>query len=319
MEYDWERTFPFLEINRDQVINLFQDILKKENIIRVTPINEGCRTTNYIIQTSESNNKYILKIFFSKDQSYKKEIELLTKLKENKSIPVSKIYRVSRSELIQNKEYAIYEYIEGMTLGQAIKGGYIVEEGFVREVAKTLTMIHKHKFDKVGFLDEHLNVKESLPPLKIWYQKFVGERAKQRLGKDIINRINNIVNKNERILEKLDEEISLVHGDFQGTNILIKNSKLSGILDWEFAMAGHPIADIGQFFRYEEYFNSNLLKAFENEYNKNSDYKLEKDWYKISKLRDLINLIQLIDGEENMPNKYANIKDIIINNISILK
>ena len=318
MEYDWERTFPFMEISREKVIKLFQDILKKENIIKVTPINEGCRTTNYIIQTSESKNKYILKIFFLTDQSYKKEIELLTKLKENKSIPVSKIYRVSRSDIIQNKEYAIYEYLEGMTLGQAIKGGYILEEKFVREVAKTLTMIHKHKFDKVGFLDEHLNVKESLPPLKIWHQKFAGERVKQRLGKNIINRINNIVKKNEKILEKLDEKISLVHGDFQGTNILIKNGKLSGILDWEFAMAGHPIADIGQFFRYEEYFNTNLLKAFENEYNKNSDYKLEDDWYKISKLRDLINLIQLMDGEENMPNKYSNIKNIIINNINIL-
>ncbi|MCE5221327.1 MAG: aminoglycoside phosphotransferase family protein [Clostridium sp.] len=319
MEYDWERTFPFLEIDKSRVSKLFEGILEEKNIINIIPINEGCRTTNYIIQTSEFPNKYILKIFISTDQSYKKEIKLLTKLNENKSIPVSKIYRFSRSDIIQNKEYAIYEYIEGMTLGQAIKGGYIVEERFVREVAKTLTMIHKHKFDKVGFLDEHLNVKESLPLLKIWYQKFMGERAKQRLGKNIINKINNIVKKNEKILEKLDEEISLVHGDFQGTNILIKNGKLSGILDWEFAMAGHPLSDIGQFFRYEEYFNINLLNVFEDEYNKNSYYKLNKDWYKISKLRDLINLIQLIDGEENMPNKYANIKHIIINNINILK
>ena len=168
MEYDWERTFPFLEVNRDQVIKLFQGILKEENIIEVTPINEGCRTTNYIIQTNECRNKYILKIFFSTNQSYKREIQLLTKLKECKSIPVSKIFRVSRSNLIQNKEYAIYEYMEGITLGQAIKDGYIVEERFIREVAKTLAMIHNHKFDKVGFLDEHLNVKESLPPLKIW-------------------------------------------------------------------------------------------------------------------------------------------------------
>ena len=36
---------------------------------------------------------------------------------------------------------------------------YTVEERFVREVAKTLTTLHKHKLDKVGFLDEHLNVK----------------------------------------------------------------------------------------------------------------------------------------------------------------
>ena len=129
--------------------------------------------------------------------------------------------------------------------------------------------------------------------------------AKKRLGKDIVDKINHIVKENKKILIELDEDIRLVHGDFQGTNILIKDNRLSGILDWEFAMAGHPLADIGQFFRYEEYFNKNLIEVFEDEYNKNSSYKLMDDWYKISKLRDLANLIQLINAKENMPNKYA--------------
>ena len=38
-----------------------------------------------------------------------------------------------------------------------------------------------------------------------------------------------------------------------------------------------------------------------------------KDWYKISKLRDLTNLIQLINVNEDMPNKYANIKVLVVN------
>ena len=130
--------------------------------------------------------KYILKIFFSTEQDYKKEIKLLTNLKENEIIPVPKIYKISNDEIIQNKEYAIYEYIEGKTIGQAISEGYVLDENFVREVAKSLAQIHSYKFDKAGFLDENLNIREELPPLISWYENFMGDRAKKRLGKNII-------------------------------------------------------------------------------------------------------------------------------------
>jgi len=312
MEYEWERKFPFLEIDNTGVSKLFEGILEARNIINVIPINEGCRTTNYIIETNDSQRKYILKIFFPTEQNYKKEFKLLAKLKENKNMPVPKIYKISNHEIVQNKEYAIYEYIEGKTIGQAISEGYVLEENFVREVADSLAKIHSYKFDTTGFLDGNLNIREELPPLISWYESFMGNRARNRLGKSIIEKINSIVIENRKILTELDQDIRLVHGDFQGTNILIKDGKLGGILDWEFAMAGHPLSDIGQFFRYEECFNENLVQVFGDEYNKNSSYKLIDDWYKISKLRDLVNLIELIDSQEDMPNKYANIKIIII-------
>ena len=313
MEYDWERTFPFLKISKSVVENLFEGILKREKIINIIPIDEGCRTTNYIIETDGITKRYILKIFISAEQNYKKEIKLLTRLREDGTTPVPQIYRVSKHECIKGREYAIYEYKQGKTIGQTIGEGYIVTEEFVRDVAKYLAMIHKYKFRKAGFLNEDLNLQIEVPALVSWYEMFMGANAKRRLGKDIVDNIKIIVKQNEKILLELDKDIRLVHGDFQGTNILVKDNKLSGILDWEFAMAGHPIADIGQFFRYEKYFNNNLIEVFEDEYNKNSDYKLMKDWYKISKLRDLTNLIQLINADGEMPNKYTNIKALVVN------
>lgn len=313
MEYDWERTFPFLEIDKNIASKLFKGILDVENIVEIIPINEGCRTTNYIIKTNMHLQKYILKIYFSTEQNYKKEIRLLTRLREDGVIPVPKIHRISKHTIIKDKEYAIYEYMEGKTVGQAISEGYTPNEEFVRDVAKYLAMIHSYKFNRLGFLGENLNVQEELPPLVSWYEMFMGENAQRRLGKEIVDKIKQIIRENEKILLKLDKDIRLVHGDFQGTNILVKDNKLSGILDWEFAMAGHPIADIGQFFRYEEYYDKNLIQVFENEYNKNSDYKLTENWYRTSKLRDLTNLIQLINSDMDMPNKYANIKAIVVN------
>lgn len=153
MEYDWERTFPFLKIDKNIVTSLFEGILDVENIINIIPINEGCRTTNYIIETSKQQKKYILKIFFSTEQNYKKEIKLFKMLREDGIITVPIIYRVSSNGIIENREYAIYEYLEGKTIGQAINEGYELQEEFVRDVAKNLAKIHIYKFSKTGFLD----------------------------------------------------------------------------------------------------------------------------------------------------------------------
>jgi aminoglycoside phosphotransferase (APT) family kinase protein len=310
MEYNWERTFPFMELSKDKIIELFEGVLEEENIVNIIPISEGCRTTNYIIETNEYKHKYILKIFFSKEQNYKREIKLLNKLKTDKKILVPQIYKMSKDKFIQGREYAIYQFIEGKTLGQAINEGYKLEDMFIRDVARSLAKIHSYKFQITGFLDENLNIKEELPPLTL------GDKCRERLGKDTVERIRQIVEKNKSILMELDKDVRLVHGDFQGTNILIKDNKLAGILDWEFVMAGHPLADIGQFFRYEEYFDEKSIQVFEDEYNKNSTHTLMNEWYRISKLRDLVSLIQLLDMKKDMPNKFSHIKNIIISNLN---
>ena len=106
---------------------------------------------------------------------------------------------------------------------------------------------------------------------------------------------------------------------FQGTNILVNNNTISGILDWEFCMSGHPIADVAQFFRYDDYFEHNQIKIFRDEYNKYSSYKLQDDWYELAKLRDLVNLIQLLDKDGYRPNKDKDIINLIKKSLSRIK
>lgn len=307
MEYNWERTVPYLNINLEQIQTLFKGILKAEEIEFISRINEGCRTTNYKIDTKRKGS-FILKIFFNNNESYRREIKLFNKLK--KEIKVPEIYRFDNHEIIENREFIIYRRLGGQSLSNYIREGNAIEEKFIRQVAKTMASIHKNKYDKIGFLDNNLQIKSLVPPLSEWYRMFMGKNAQIRLGEKIKNEIYKIVDENEEILRILDNEPRMVHGDFQGTNILIDdNGNLSGILDWEFCMAGHPLADIGQFFRYDEYFDSNLINAFEDEYKKQSDYILPNDWYKISKIRDITNLLQLIDKDEDMPNKYSDIRE----------
>lgn len=309
MEKNWERTLPFFNVDRGTICKLFEGVLEEEEIISVTSVDEGCRTSNYIV-IDKDNKKYILKIFFESEQQYRKEYKILDILKT--SIPVQKIYKFDTSILIENKYYAIYKFIEGKTLSKTLNYGEIISEEIIREAAGILADIHKKRFEAIGFFDESLHVEYKLKPLNQWYDEFMTDMVENRLGEEAVQKIKFIIHDNMDDLLYLDSNPRLVHGDFQGTNILIDRNKISGIIDWEFAMAGHPLSDIGQFFRYEEYFDEKSISIFEDEYRKKSDYVLPDNWYKLSRIRDLANLIQLMGFKEEMPNKYKEIKNIII-------
>ena len=50
-----------------------------------------------------------------------------------------------------------------------------------------------------------------------------------------------------------DRRVCLVHGDFNAKNLLVDPAALevTGVLDWEFAMAGSPHADLGNLLRFD--------------------------------------------------------------------
>lgn len=309
MEKDWERTLPFFYVDRETIYSLFDGILERKQIVDINIVDEGCRTSNYIISTID-NEKYILKIFLENDQQYKKECRILDILKDK--IPVQEICKFQKSTKINDKFYAIYKYLNGKTISKSLKTGDIISKEIIRDAADILAEIHKFKFDNVGFFNEDLCVRYYLKPLNEWYDEFITEKVESRIGEEAIKNIKLIIEDNIEDLLLMDKDPRLVHGDFQGTNILVDRNRISGVIDWEFAMAGHPLADIGQFFRYEEYFDKKSILIFEDEYRKKSDYILPKNWYKLCKIRDLASLIQLIGFEEEMPNKYAEINRLIL-------
>ncbi|NFG42720.1 aminoglycoside phosphotransferase family protein [Clostridium botulinum] len=314
MEYNWERSLPFFYIDLDIANKLFKENLLNEEIDSIETINEGCRSSNYVLETNK-RNKYILKIFPECDCYYERESKLLNLLKNE--ILVQKVYLISSSNIIKNKMFGIYQYVEGVNLGKAIREGFKFDKSLINELAITLAKIHKFKYKECGKLDKNLKVIHKLSPLYRLYEENMGINFRNRLGNDVVKKINHIVNANKEILLELDKKISLIHGDFQGTNILVKDNKISAIIDWEFSMAGNSLIDIGQLFRYENCFSHDLIKIFEKQYNKYSDDKLIDEWYKISKLIDLISLIKLINTKDDMPNKHKEIKKLIINTLEM--
>ena len=89
------------------------------------------KITPTISKGSISNKKYVLKLFFQEEQSYKKELTLFNKLKDD--VPVQKICLVSRNS-IDGRTYIIYEYAEGKTISQHLKDGRKIDKDLIKSV-----------------------------------------------------------------------------------------------------------------------------------------------------------------------------------------
>ena len=69
------------------------------------------------------------------------------------------------------------------------------------------------------------------------------------LGDDLLAAVLQLVEK-ERGARTGDDPAHLVHGDYNPTNILIRDGSVAAVLDWEYAHSGGPWGDIGNLRRH---------------------------------------------------------------------
>jgi len=125
-----------------------------------------------------------------------------------------------------------------------------------------------------GFIDECLGNAELL----------------ERLGKKRKGRLLPLLRNKSHLIEELDTEACLVHGDFNPTNILIHEEKLSGVLDWEYALAGTPFMDIGNLLRNtDESFHSEIEQGL-----REGGMRLSKNWKERAELVDLTSQFEFL-------------------------
>lgn len=158
---------------------------------------------------------------------------------------------------------------------------------------------------------------EDYPPYITWYDLFMNNAiAQRRMGKGLVSRLKKLILDKSSEIAEIDDFRGFIHSDFRPANMLVDKNDSVYIVDWEYACFGHILADIGQFFRYHTFFSPELLLCFEEHYNKLSDRKLRSNWYALSKLRDLVNPLQMLGTEGEQPNKDTDLIEIILGTLN---
>jgi len=270
-----------------------------EDVVNVKKSKIGFTNDVYII-----NDKYILKICKEKENetNFAKEVYFY-KLFANK-LPVPKIIVYDDSKKICKHNFLMYPKINGDNLySKWHLMTNIQRKRIIKQLCEILRIINKTsylRFAKKFDVNQNIN-----------WQSYSVDKINQHLSKvskrklltiRIIERIKNFVNKNYNVLKP--QKISLVYWDTHFDNLLVKNNKIVGILDFERTELASIDFGLDVIKRMQDYPKKYMSKDFEK-FGKKKDYMYLLDWFKefypeLFKFKDLDKRLALYSLEHNL-------------------
>ncbi|MEG1257214.1 aminoglycoside phosphotransferase family protein [Clostridium sp.] len=245
----------------------------KENNFTIKPVGNHNLKRHLVYKiTLESGKKYIFKLYYI-DRRRAREIATL-KLLEGSSVKCPKIYDYGNLET--GEQWLITECIEGEILdGVMDKLSDENKADIFQAMGEELGKLHSFKrFNFIGKWDE-----DGIPinPVKD-YRKYFISRSEGDI-QDIYNQnlpdqeiIGEAIDKIRSNYELINSEIQprLVHGDFDGRNILVRRNndsyKICGIIDFEGAYPRNVEQDFSSlYYRYlleDKELETSFLKGY---------------------------------------------------------
>ena len=118
---------------------------------------------------------------------------------------------------------------------------------------------------------------------------------------DLAVRVEKTLDAAEPRLRAIQGPPVLVHGDFKPANVLVDETGLTAVLDWEFAHAGTRLADVGQMLRFPESLPPGFVETFLDALG------LDDDTAVLARTLDLANLV---DGHAEAPRDSIRQRDL---------
>jgi aminoglycoside phosphotransferase (APT) family kinase protein len=212
------------------------------------------------------------------------------------SVPVPEVIHAEPYGLEDLPPFTLARYVEGVSFRDLRRSG---DTGAMAEAAysvgESLAAIGRATFDRPGWLGLGPAVTEPLLDGKDPTPRFVdlclaSIDLGRRMPADLRSRTSGLVWRWAPQLARLDEEARLVHGDFNGRNLLVRclagRWRVVAVLDWEFAVSGSPLGDLGNFLRYERALRPIAEPHFSVGYS-HAGGALPRDWRRLARVLDV--------------------------------
>ncbi len=212
-------------------------------------------------------------------------------------LPAYKTYCIHELENEEDISYQVIEKLNGDTVQFCLKKHLEKEEQLVIEMGKTMARLHKIKVNGFGPFDNeqakngnlkgvHKSLKDSINAgLEENLERLVTYNI---LTKEIADKMKTLFDDNEL----LNSDISvLIHNDFADWNLLTDSNKITGIIDWDECVGGHPIQEIAC---WSTFFDPERIKPFLKGYfNEVPKYDNFDEMFELMRLRYIISKMAL--------------------------
>jgi len=267
----------------------------------------GLINTNLKIYFDGDFKPVVLRVYRDGATACDKEVALHALI--HKHLPVAEIIYSGRED---ECSFVVLEYVEGITFQQLKRTGDLTAiQQAAASVGETLARIGRFQFPAPGELlvdksSRELRVGKRFidgpDPIPRILDRFLASPVfEKRAGADLISRLHSFAWSHAATLPQLESACQLVHNDFGNRNILVREEKgmwrVAAVLDWELAISGSPLLDVGHFLRYEHHWQPLREPHFSRAFVDHGGY-LPDGWPEIVRLIDLTGLVECLTHED---------------------
>jgi aminoglycoside phosphotransferase (APT) family kinase protein len=269
----------------------------------------GLINSNIKVEFESGREPVVLRVYRDGPEVCRKEVALIELIQSQ--VPVSRIVYASANTDVcaELPAFAIFAFVPGITFQQLKRSGSLEAiQQAACSVGATLAAIGKFQFPKSGRLQLNDGVEVGKPfiegpdPIPRLLDTFLeSPKCKSRAGAKLVNQLHEFCWSRSSLMPDLDSRPSLVHCDFGNRNILVREQNgrwvVASVLDWEFAMSGSPLLDVGHFLRYEKFDEPLREPHFSQAFLENGG-NLPQSWREIVRLIDLTALVECLTHDE---------------------
>ena len=257
MKSHWERGQEFVPLSNRTLTDLIQPAFPGRRVEDARPASGGLSNTNYRLVIAGEPGPVQLRLFVARPDFARAEIAIQRYVSHR--LPVPEVLFHAGSNPVTGHPYAIFKWLDGIMLDAlpAVASLQTIDD-IARQLGVLLADMSSFRFPCTGFLDESLTV---ATPMSLNAEIFLGlihhdlsaGPAAERLGAELTRALWQFVTSAAPLLDRPPGAACLVHGDFDGSNILVRpvagEWQVVGLLDWEYALSASSLVDLGHILR----------------------------------------------------------------------
>lgn len=258
-------------ITNEELIDKINAELKEDKLAYIEPFDENAQTSlgnvNSIrVGTLASGKKVIIRCHPKGVRNGYFYVEsLASSIALANGLPAYNTYCIHELENENDISFQVIEMLKGDTVQFCLKYHPEKEEQLVEQMGKAMARLHRiivsgfgpfsNEQAKVGNLQGmHKSLKDSI-------NAGLEENLERLVTYNILDR--DVADKMQKLFtdtELLNMDLSvLIHNDFADWNLLTDGNAITGIIDWDECVAGHPIQEIAC---WSTFFDPERIKPF---------------------------------------------------------
>ncbi|HKP74777.1 MAG TPA: aminoglycoside phosphotransferase family protein [Longimicrobiaceae bacterium] len=277
-------------------------------IERLTTIEriDGGLVNTMLRLTSKTGASVVLRVYAGDGAGFDLERRLLPRLAE--SLPVPEVQFAADGEEYGTPPYLVYWWIDGITLNECRRRHPPALETLAEPLGRLLAGIGA--FAPLDGL-RRVRIPARLAEAD---ERLRDGLARTRLGAVPADRLRDLLAASRPELETLDDAV-LMHGDFGGRNLLVRESgnggwEIAGVVDWETAGAGSALWDVGSLFRYPHRYSAEFRDAFARGY-RAAGGELPRGWWRLARLLDSTRQVATLAKAGELPTVFAECRELV--------